>query len=154
MTEGNRLLAVEGLHATYNHAITALHGVTFRPDGEDPAALGANGAGKTTTLKAVSNLLPAERGQVLAGHVLFDGRDVTRETPASLVRRGLVQVLEGRHCFKTLTVEENLVSGGLGRSATRTEIATDLEKIYTHFPRLMKKRRVLSGLTSGAASSR
>ncbi len=150
MTEGNRLLAVEGLHATYNHAITALHGVTFSLGrGEILAVLGANGAGKTTTLKAVSNLLPAERGQVLAGHVLFDGRDVTRETPASLVRRGLVQVLEGRHCFKTLTVEENLVSGGLGRSATRTEIATDLEKIYTHFPRLKEKRRVLSGLTSG-----
>ncbi len=150
MTEGNRLLAVEGLHATYNHAITALHGVTFSLGrGEILAVLGANGAGKTTTLKAVSNLLPAERGQVLAGHVRFDGRDVSHETPASLVRLGLVQVLEGRHCFKTLTVEENLVSGGLGRSATRTEIATDLEKIYTHFPRLKEKRRVLSGLTSG-----
>lgn len=150
MTDGNRLLAVEGLHATYNHAITALHGVTFSLGrGEILAVLGANGAGKTTTLKAVSNLLPAERGQVLADHARFDGRDVTRETPASLVRLGLVQVLEGRHCFKTLTVEENLVSGGLGRSATRTEIATDLEKIYTHFPRLKEKRRVLSGLTSG-----
>lgn len=150
MTNGNRLLAVEGLHATYNHAITALQGVTLSLGrGEILALLGANGAGKSTTLKAVSNLLPAERGQVLAGHILFEGRDVTRETPGSLVRLGLVQVLEGRHCFRTLTVEENLISGGLGRSATRAEIATDLEKIYAHFPRLKEKRRLLSGLTSG-----
>ncbi len=150
MTVDNRLLTVEDLHATYNHAITALHGVTLSLDrGEILAILGANGAGKTTTLKAVSNLLPAERGQVLAGQILFEGRDVTREAPASLVRLGLVQVLEGRHCFKTLTVEENLISGGLGRSASSAEIAVDLEKIYTHFPRLREKRRVLSGLTSG-----
>lgn len=150
MTEDNRLLTVEGLHATYNHAITALHGVTLSLGrGEILAILGANGAGKTTTLKAVSNLLPAERGQVVAGHILFDGRAVTHEPPARLVRLGLVQVLEGRHCFKTLTVEENLVSGGLGRSSSRAEIAVDLEKIYTHFPRLKEKRRVLSGLTSG-----
>lgn len=150
MTEENRLLTVEGLHATYNHSITALHGVTLSlARGEIVALLGANGAGKTTTLKAVSNLLPAERGQILAGSVRFEGRDVTREAPASLVRRGLVQVLEGRHCFKSLTVEENLVSGGLGRSASRDEIASDLEKVYAHFPRLKEKRRVLSGLTSG-----
>lgn len=150
MTEDNRLLTVEGLHATYNHAITALHGVTLSLGrGEILAILGANGAGKTTTLKAVSNLLPAERGQVVAGHILFDGRAVPHETPARLVRLGLVQVLEGRHCFKTLTVEENLVSGGLGRSSSRAEIAVDLEKIYMHFPRLKEKRRVLSGLTSG-----
>ncbi len=150
MTEDSRLLTVEDLHATYNHSITALHGVTLSLSrGEIVALLGANGAGKTTVLKAVSNLLPAERGQVLAGRVQFEGRDVARETPASLVRRGLVQVLEGRHCFKSLTVEENLVSGGLGRSASGVEIAHDLEKVYTHFPRLRKKRRALSGLTSG-----
>ncbi|OWV97387.1 ABC transporter ATP-binding protein [Rhizobium sp. R72] len=150
MTEESRLLTMNGLHATYNHSITALHGVTFSLGrGEVLAILGANGAGKTTTLKAVSNLLPAERGQVLAGRILFEGHDVTRVTPASLVRLGLVQVLEGRHCFKTLTVEENLVCGGLGRSASRAEIAADLEKVYAHFPRLVEKRRVLSGLTSG-----
>jgi len=150
MTEENRLLTVEGLHATYNHSITALHGVTLSlARGEIVALLGANGAGKTTTLKAVSNLLSAERGQILAGSVRFEGRDVTREAPASLVRRGLVQVLEGRHCFKSLTVEENLVSGGLGRSGSRAEIASDLEKVYAHFPWLKEKRRVLSGLTSG-----
>ncbi|WP_431324019.1 ABC transporter ATP-binding protein [Rhizobium sp. YTU87027] len=150
MTKESRLLTVKGLHVTYNHSIQALHGVTLSLGrGEILAILGANGAGKTTTLKAVSNLLPAERGQVLAGRILVEGRDVTRLTPASLVRLGVVQVLEGRHCFKTLTVEENLVSGGLGRSASRAEISADLEKVYAHFPRLKERRRILSGLTSG-----
>ncbi|MBY3469016.1 ABC transporter ATP-binding protein [Rhizobium laguerreae] len=144
------LLAVDDLKATYNHAITALDGVGFHlARGEILALLGANGAGKTTTLKALSNLLPAERGQVVSGSIRFDGLDVLRTSPAALVRAGLVQVLEGRHCFRSLTVEENLVSGGLGRSGTRAEIAEDIEKVYTHFPRLKEKRRALSGLTSG-----
>ncbi|MBY3265219.1 ABC transporter ATP-binding protein [Rhizobium laguerreae] len=144
------LLAVDDLKATYNHAITALDRVGFHlARGEILALLGANGAGKTTTLKALSNLLPAERGQVVSGSIRFDGLDVLRTSPAALVRAGLVQVLEGRHCFRSLTVEENLVSGGLGRSGTRAEIAEDIEKIYAHFPRLKEKRRALSGLTSG-----
>ncbi|MBY3115072.1 ATP-binding cassette domain-containing protein [Rhizobium laguerreae] len=144
------LLAVDDLKATYNHAITALDGVGFHlARGEILALLGANGAGKTTTLKALSNLLPAERGQVVSGSIRFDGLDVLRTSPAALVRAGLVQVLEGRHCFRSLTVEENLVSGGLGRSGTGAEIAEDIEKIYAHFPRLKEKRRALSGLTSG-----
>ncbi|MBA8841029.1 ABC transporter ATP-binding protein [Ochrobactrum sp. RH2CCR150] len=150
MTLGSNLLTVEGLHATYNHSITALHGVDLAiKRGEVLAILGSNGAGKSTTLKAVSNLLPAQRGQVSAGRILVEGRDVIRVNPASLVRLGLVQVLEGRHCFKSLSVEENLVSGGLGRGGSRLEIATDLEKIYAYFPRLRDKRRALSGLTSG-----
>ncbi|MGB8290256.1 ABC transporter ATP-binding protein (plasmid) [Rhizobium leguminosarum] len=144
------LLAVDGLKATYNNAITALDGVGFHlARGEILALLGANGAGKTTTLKALSNLLPAERGQVVSGSICFDGLDVLRTSPAALVRAGLVQVLEGRHCFRSLTVEENLVSGGLGRGSTRAEIAEDIEKVYTRFPRLKEKRRALSGLTSG-----
>lgn len=144
------ILAVDALHATYNHAITALHGVSFQiRRGEILALLGANGAGKSTTLKSVSNLLPAERGQITAGSIRFDGDDVTRRRPGDLVRAGLVQVLEGRHCFKSLTVEENLVSGGIGRSGSRTEINQDLERVYTFFPRLREKRRTLSGLTSG-----
>ncbi|MEL4072456.1 ABC transporter ATP-binding protein [Ochrobactrum sp. GPK 3] len=150
MTLGNNLLTVEGLYASYNHSIAALHGVDLSiKRGEVLAILGANGAGKSTTLKAVSNLLPAERGQVNAGRIVFDGRDVTREPPARLVRLGLVQVLEGRHCFKSLNVEENLISGGLGRGGSRLEIAADLEKVYEYFPRLRDKRRALSGLTSG-----
>ncbi|MGZ2386173.1 ABC transporter ATP-binding protein [Rhizobium brockwellii] len=144
------LLAVDGLKATYNNAISALDGVGFHlARGEILALLGANGAGKTTTLKALSNLLPAERGQVVSGSICFDGLNVLRTSPAALVRAGLVQVLEGRHCFRSLTVEENLVSGGLGRGSTRAEIAEDVEKVYTRFPRLKEKRRALSGLTSG-----
>lgn len=150
MTKDNELLRVEGLHASYHHSIHALHGVSFTlHKGEILAVLGANGAGKTTALKALSNLLTAERGQVTSGSIWFQGRDINRETPASLVRLGLVQVLEGRHCFKSLTVEDNLISGGLGRSGTRAEIAGDLEKVYSYFPRLKEKRSVLSGLTSG-----
>ncbi|MBX5013918.1 ABC transporter ATP-binding protein [Rhizobium lentis] len=150
MTLETILLAVDDLKATYNHTITALDGVGFHlARGEILALLGANGAGKTTTLKALSNLLPAERGQVVSGSIRFDGLDVLRTSPAALVRAGLVQVLEGRHCFRSLTVEENLVSGGLGRGSTRAEITEDIEKVYTHFPRLKEKRRALSGLTSG-----
>ncbi|MBY3447204.1 ABC transporter ATP-binding protein [Rhizobium laguerreae] len=144
------LLAVDDLKATYNHAITALDGVGFHlARGEILALLGANGAGKTTTLKALSNLLPAERGQVVSGSIRFDGLDVLRTSPAALVRAGLVQVLEGRHCFRSLTVEENLISGGLGRGSTRAQIAEDIEKAYVLFPRLKEKRRAFSGLTSG-----
>jgi branched-chain amino acid transport system ATP-binding protein len=150
MAPETTLLAVDDLKTTYNHAITALDGVGFHlACGEILALLGANGAGKTTTLKALSNLLPAERGQVVSGTIRFDGLDVLCTSPAALVRAGLVQVLEGRHCFGSLTVEENLVSGALGRGSTRSEIPEDIEKIYTHFPRLKEKRRALSGLTSG-----
>ncbi|CAN7656859.1 ABC transporter ATP-binding protein [Pararhizobium sp. LjRoot255] len=150
MALDNALLAVSGLKATYNHAITALDSISFTlARGEILALLGANGAGKTTTLKAISNLLPAERGQIVSGNIRFEGIDVTGTSPANLVRAGLVQVLEGRHCFRSLTVEENLVSGGLGRSSTRAEIAEDLEKVYARFPKLKEKRRALSGLTSG-----
>jgi branched-chain amino acid transport system ATP-binding protein len=146
----NALLAVDDLKATYNHAITAIDNVSFNlARGEILALLGANGAGKTTVLKALSNLLAAERGQIVSGSIRFDGLDVVKTSPAALVRAGLVQVLEGRHCFRSLTVEKNLVSGGLGRSSTRAEIAADIERVYAHFPRLKEKRRALSGLTSG-----
>ncbi|AID34058.1 ATP-binding cassette domain-containing protein [Mesorhizobium huakuii 7653R] len=150
MPDNDVILAVDTIHATYSHAITALHGVSFEiRRGEILALLGANGAGKTTTLKTVSNLLPAERGQVNAGSIRYDGADVSRHKPGDLVRAGLVSVLEGRHCFKSLTVEENLVAGGIGRSGRRAEINADLERIYGYFPRLKEKRRTLSGLTSG-----
>ncbi|MFT4180919.1 MAG: ABC transporter ATP-binding protein [Rhizobium sp.] len=150
MVDADILLSVEGVKATYNHTIRALSEVSLTVQrGEIVALLGANGAGKTTTLKAISNLLPAERGQIVAGRIRFGAIDVTTASPAALVRAGLVQVLEGRHCFRTLSVEENLISGGLGRSATRSEIAADLEKIYSWFPRLKDKRRTTSGLTSG-----
>lgn len=150
MSDEDAQLVVRAVEVTYNHAIAALHGVdlTLRR-GEILALLGANGAGKSTTLKAVANLLSAERGAITAGSIRFEGIDVARTAPSDLVRGGLVQVLEGRHVFRSLSVEENLVTGGLGRSATRAEIATDLERVYGWFPRLKDKRRTLAGLTSG-----
>jgi len=144
------LLDVASIHANYSQTIRALNGVSLSVrKGEILAVLGSNGAGKTTTLRAISNLLPAERGQVTSGSITFEGESVLTRKPADLVRAGLVQVLEGRHCFKSLNVEENLVSGGLGRSATRAEIASDLEFVYQTFPRLKEKRRVSAGLISG-----
>ncbi|MCR6475516.1 ABC transporter ATP-binding protein [Variovorax sp. ZS18.2.2] len=144
------LLRIEAVEAAYQRSIAALHGVSLEVRaGEIHALLGANGAGKSTTLKAVSNLLPAERGQVTAGRIVFDGHDTGRTSPADLVRLGLVQVLEGRHCFRTLTVEENLLTGALGRSARRSEAAEDLAKVYAIFPKLKDRRKTPAGLCSG-----
>ncbi|MEJ0093554.1 MAG: ABC transporter ATP-binding protein [Methylocella sp.] len=150
MTSAQALLAINDIAAVYSHAIVALRGVTLDlRNGEILALLGANGAGKSTTLKAVSNLLPAERGKITNGSILFDGQDVSSLSPPKLVRLGLVQVLEGRHCFRALSIEENLVTGGLGRGSTRSEIAQDLERVYAIFPHLKRKRRTAAGLTSG-----
>jgi branched-chain amino acid transport system ATP-binding protein len=150
MQMGDILLSVEALAATYQHTIRALSGVSFTVRrGEIVALLGANGAGKSTTLKAVSNLLHAERGQVTEGQVHFDGSAVASISPANLVRRGLVPVLEGRHCFHSLTVEENLITGAIGRDARRGEISGDLDRVYTLFPSLGERRKSLSGFSSG-----
>lgn len=144
------LLRIEAVAAVYQRSIVALHGVSLEVRaGEIHVLLGANGVGKSTTLKAVSNLLLAERGEVTAGRIVFDGRDTGRTSPADLVRLGLVQVLEGRHCFRTLTVEENLLTGALGRSARRAEVAEDLARVYTIFPKLKDRRKTLAGLSSG-----
>lgn len=150
MTHTRPLLQIDGLKAVYQNVIVALHDVSLAVyAGEIHALLGANGAGKSTTLKAVSNLLPAERGRVTEGTVVFDGLDVARTSPAALVRHGLVQVLEGRHCFASLSVEENLITGALNRGARRSEIALGLERIYAIFPRLKARRSSLAGLVSG-----
>jgi branched-chain amino acid transport system ATP-binding protein len=150
MSKADVLLRIDAIEVTYQNAIVALHGVSLDVRrGEVHALLGANGAGKSTLLKAVSNLLPAERGQVRAGSVHYDGHDVARTSPAQLVRLGLVQVLEGRHCFPSLSVEENLVTGGLGHDARSREIAQGLERVYAIFPRLKERRRIPAGLTSG-----
>ena len=150
MRDETSLLSVEGVGVSYSHTIAALHGVSFTlRRGEILALLGANGAGKSTSLKAVSNLLSAERGEVTRGRIRFDGHDVVSMSPSALVRLGLVQVLEGRHCFRTLTVEENLVTGGLGRGSSQREIAQDLDRVYAIFPRLGEKRTASAGLTSG-----
>jgi branched-chain amino acid transport system ATP-binding protein len=150
MQDRTTILDVQSIEATYGQTIRALDGVSLKVGtGEIVAILGSNGAGKTTTLRAISNLLQAERGQVTAGSIRYQGQDVLTRKPAALVRAGLVQVLEGRHVFKSLSVEENLIAGGLGRSASRGEIIEDLERVYAIFPRLKDKRNTWSGLASG-----
>lgn len=144
------ILEFEQVFAAYHGAIAALHGVSLQVHkGEITALLGANGAGKTTLLKAASNLLGAERGRVTAGQIRYKDRDVTAETPAQHIRKGLVPVLEGRRCFKSLTIEENLTTGALGKGLAREQIAQTLEEVYDLFPRLKLRRRSLAGLTSG-----
>jgi branched-chain amino acid transport system ATP-binding protein len=144
------LLEVNGIEVIYSHVILVLKGVSLRvPEGGIVALLGANGAGKTTTLKAVSNLLAAERGEVTKGTIHFGAERVDRLNPSELVKRGVIQVMEGRHCFAHLTVEENLLTGAYTRNAPRSEIRTDLERVYQFFPRLKQRRAALAGYTSG-----
>jgi len=143
-------LSVNNIEVIYDHVILVLKGVSLEvPQGRIVALLGANGAGKTTTLKAISNLLRAERGDVTKGTIEFKGRRVDRLTPNELVKMGICQVMEGRHCFQHLTVEENLLTGAFTRSASRAEIRADLEKVYNYFPRLKQRRTSLAGYTSG-----
>lgn len=144
------LLRVDGIEAVYGDAVLALRGVSFAvPQGTIVALLGANGAGKSTTLKAISNLLGASRGRLTKGAITWRGEATGRLAPADLVQRGIVQVLEGRHCFLHLTVEENLLSGGFARRPGRRELKGDLERIYVIFPRLKLRRRSKAGLLSG-----
>ena len=144
------LLDVNGIEVIYNHVILVLKGVSLVvPEGGIVALLGANGAGKTTTLKAISNLLRAERGEVTKGSIEVRGERVDSLSPSELVKRGVIQVMEGRHCFQHLTVEENLLTGAYTRSAPRSEIQLDLEKVYGYFPRLKQRRGSLAGYTSG-----
>ncbi|MFN8991740.1 MAG: ABC transporter ATP-binding protein [Betaproteobacteria bacterium] len=148
--QGEVLLAVNNIEVIYDHVILVLKGVSLAlPRGRIVALLGGNGAGKTTTLKAVSNLLASERGEVTKGSIEFKGERIDRLNPSELVKRGVVQVMEGRHCFQHLTVEENLLTGAFTRSASRGEIKADLERVYAFFPRLKVRRASQSGYTSG-----
>jgi branched-chain amino acid transport system ATP-binding protein len=143
-------LSVNNIEVIYDHVILVLKGVSLEvPEGAIIALLGANGAGKTTTLKAISNLLHAERGDVTKGSIEFKGERIDKLTPSLLVKRGIVQVMEGRRCFQHLTVEENLLTGAYTRKASRAEIKQDLELVYSYFPRLKERRNGVSGFTSG-----
>jgi branched-chain amino acid transport system ATP-binding protein len=145
-----RVLSVNNIEVVYDHVILVLKGVSLEvPRGGIVALLGANGAGKTTTLKAVSNLLHAERGEVTKGSILFDGVEVQSLSPNDLVRRGCIQVMEGRRCFAHLTVEENLLTGAFTRRDGKAAIAQDLELVYGYFPRLRERRGSTAGYTSG-----
>ena len=147
---GSPLLAVKNIEVIYDHVILVLKGVSLEvPEGGIVALLGANGAGKTTTLKAISSLLRAERGDVTKGSIEFRGERVDRLSPSDLVKRGVVQVMEGRHCFEHLTVEENLLTGAYTRQDGRAAVQEDLEKVYHYFPRLKERRDAQSGYTSG-----
>ncbi len=144
------ILSVNNIEVIYNHVILVLKGVSLAvPEGGIVALLGANGAGKTTTLKAISNLLRAERGEVTKGSILFNGERVEALSPNDLVRRGCIQVMEGRHCFGHLTVEENLLTGAYTRRDGGAAIRQDLEMVYTYFPRLRERRKSQAGYTSG-----
>jgi branched-chain amino acid transport system ATP-binding protein len=148
--EGSPFLTVNNIEVVYDHVILVLKGVSLEVrEGRIVALLGANGAGKTTTLKAISNLLSAERGDVTKGSIEFQGERVDKLDPRALVKRGVVQVMEGRHCFAHLTVEENLLTGAYTRRASRAEIRRDLEHVYATFPQLAARRRSVSGFTSG-----
>lgn len=150
MSNFDQLLSVDRIFAIYNHSVAALHGVSLSVrTGEVRALLGANGAGKTTTLRAIANLLGAQRGSVTSGRIVFDGLDVLKTPPSTLVQAGLASVLEGRHVFKSLNVEENLIVGALARGSRRSELSADLERIYALFPSLLPKRKIAAGLTSG-----
>jgi len=144
------LLDVNGIEVIYNHVILVLKGVSLKvPEGSIVALLGANGAGKTTTLRAISNLLRGERGEVTKGQIHLRDERIEHMTPSDLVRRGVVQVMEGRHCFAHLTVEENLLTGAYTRRLSRADTAVALERVYTYFPRLKQRRGSQSGYTSG-----
>lgn len=144
------LLEVNNIEVIYNHVILVLKGVSLSvPKGGITALLGGNGAGKSTTLKAISNLLRSERGDVTKGTIEYRGESITDLNPAALVKRGVIQVMEGRHCFEHLTVEDNLMTGAYTRSDGKGAVAADLEMVYDYFPRLKERRKSQAGYTSG-----
>ena len=144
------VLSINNIEVIYDHVILVLKGVSLEvPKGGIVALLGANGAGKTTTLKAVSNLLRSERGDVTKGTIEFEGKRIEKLTANELVKRGCIQVMEGRHCFEHLTIEENLLTGAFTRKDGNAAINRDLEVVYNYFPRLRERRSSLAGYTSG-----
>ena len=143
------ILEVNNIEAVYNHVILVLKGVSLNvKKGGITTLLGGNGAGKTTTLKSISNLLASERGEVTKGSITFNNQDVHQLDPSQLVKMGVIQVMEGRHCFEHLTVEENLLTGGYTRKSNK-EVKNDLERVYEYFPRLKERRTSQAGYTSG-----
>jgi len=149
MSNPNIILNVSGIEVIYNHVILVLKGVSLQvTEGNIVALLGGNGAGKTTTLRAISNLLKGERGEVTKGAIELRGERIENLSTSDLVQRGVVQVMEGRHCFAHLTIEENLLTGAYTRR-NRAEIAANLDKVYTYFPRLKTRRSSQAAYTSG-----
>src|SRR5688572_7819496 len=147
---GDAILVVNNIEVIYDHVILVLKGVSLGvPKGGIVALLGANGAGKTTTLTAISNLLHSERGEVTKGSIVFDGEELQARSPNEVVRRGCVQVMEWRHRFGHLTIEENLLTGAFTRRDGKAAIKADLELVYGYFSRLRERRGSMAGYTSG-----
>lgn len=150
MSVSVEFLSVEDVEVVYGHSILALHGISIKVEkGSIVALLGSNGAGKTTTLKAISNLLKSDRGRISRGVIKWQGQSTSSLDPSSLVEKGVVQVLEGRHVFPQLSVEENLLTGTFLRKLSRRQTIEDLDRIYAWFPRLKERRRMKAGLASG-----
>src|SRR6516164_3405164 len=150
MAHSAPILSLNNIEVVYDRVILVLKGVSLTvPSGGIVALLGANGAGKTTTLKAVSNLLHSERGEVTKGSIVFNGAEVHALSPNEMVRRGCIQVMQGRYCFGHLTIEENLLTGAFTRRDGTAAIRADLDKVYRYFPRLAERRQALAGYTSG-----
>jgi branched-chain amino acid transport system ATP-binding protein len=143
------ILVVNNIEVVYSHVILVLKGVSLNvKKGGITALLGGNGAGKSTTLKSISNLLSSERGEVTKGSVTFENEDIHDLDPSQLVKKGVIQVMEGRHCFEHLTVEENLLTGAYTRTSSK-EVKEDLERVYNYFPRLRDRKTSQAGYTSG-----
>ena len=150
MSAASVLLNVNGIEVIYNHVILVLKGVSLQvPEGRIVALMGGNGAGKTTTLRAVSNLLAGERGAVTKGSIELRGERIEALSTSDMVERGVIQVMEGRHCFAHLTIEENLMTGAYTRRDGKAAVATTLDKVYTYFPRLKTRRGSQAAYTSG-----
>jgi branched-chain amino acid transport system ATP-binding protein len=148
--ESAAILSLNNIEVVYDRVILVLKGVSLAvPSRGIVALLGANGAGKTTTLKAISNLLHSERGEVTKGAIVFDGDEIQSLSPNEVVRRGCIQVMQGRYCFGHLTIEENLLTGAFTRRDGTAAIRADLDKVYAYFPRLRERRQSLAGYTSG-----
>jgi branched-chain amino acid transport system ATP-binding protein len=150
LAAADAILSLNNIEVVYDHVMLVLKGVSLDvPKGSIVALLGANGAGKTTTLRAISNLLRAERGETTKGSIVFEGQEVQALSPDALVKRGCIQVMEGRHCFAHLTLEENLLTGAFTRRDGKAAIARDIELVYSYFPRLKERRDAVAGYTSG-----
>jgi len=146
----DNILEIKTIEVVYDNVIAALHDVSLEVKrGSIVALLGGNGAGKSTTLKAISTMLATERGKVTRGGISYDGIAVEDQNPADMVGLGMVHVLEGRRCFGHLTVEENIIAGAYSRKLTKTEIRSELDKIYGYFNRLKERRKSQAGFTSG-----
>ena len=153
MSEENKsenILEIKNIEVVYDDVILAISDVSLSvPRGNIVALLGGNGAGKSTTLKSVSTMLASERGKVTKGSIIYNGQQIEKLNPSDMVNLGLVQVLEGRRCFGHLTVEENIISGAYTRPLSKSEIKSELERMYAYFPRLKERRKSQAGFTSG-----